>query len=828
MRPTEAPALTTEELIEHLALTAWGKLGQAADAEPHALICHALDTYAAAEALYEIYLGPEVRRELEEGLAPLAPRRADGSRDPEQVRAWIFFLCALHDLGKLSPVFQAKRTERAVLYLPFAVHRDLRGPWEKGKRHERITALHLEGWLDKRGAPWSAKQNIVDALGGHHGWLSNPQQSSQARAQAGDQGSEIWERARHRFIELVAEALGLYAYTEGWRETHLTPAAAVGLAGLTMVSDWTASDESVPKGVTYPRRSAPAVVELPRYLKDAQAWINANLARVNWVPWEPPADPSFHTLFPEQRAPRPLQEAVARLLDGVSEPGILIAQAPTGEGKTKAGLLAITVLAALLDRKGAYLAFPDKSLARDVHAQANELLETTGSRLRSHLLYAKDKNNPESDPDRFETLLPQDVCLEDPEVVGWSRRTFSVNRGIIFPFGTGTIDQLLKAAIRSKSVTMRLSALSNKVLLLDEVHSYNAHMSVHLNTLLWWCGRMGVPVVMLSATLTDTQRGQCVQAWRNGARLGRGLLPEEEPIPADAQYPWKLTWAQAEGKPDVHPVKLSEDNPCRDIVRKPVRNDPDQIAEEVLHRLREGGCAAVIRNSPLAARKVYEALERRLKPFGENVKLLFLTGQRTDQRQRRESESTLHELRGPGSVRREAEGPELVIAVGTQVLEHGMDVDYDFMVTDPAPVDYLCQRLGRLHRHQNRFRPTPVTEPEVLVVESKTGRIGRTFPQGTAYIYHKSLLLATEGELSGRSTISLPGDLPELVRSVYEDRSALPEEYRTEVLAAERERERRVGLERAGARIQAIKGLKNGRRIQPLTEDSHPNRNTRG
>ncbi|MFE1080521.1 CRISPR-associated helicase Cas3' [Nocardiopsis alba] len=827
MRPPENLTFTSPILIEQLALTAWGKLGQKADAEPHALICHALDTYTAAEALYEIFLGPEVRRELEEGLASLADSGLPPEEARQQVRSWIFFLCALHDLGKLSPAFQALRKDRAQVYIPEEFHRSLEGDWQK-TRHERVTALHLKTWLDKRGAPWSAKYNIIDALGGHHGWLPDPKQADLVEGQAHNLGDERWEQARHRFIELVAEVLGLYAYTEGWRNTDLTPAAAIGLAGLTMVADWTASDETVLDGMPYPRRSAPSANELPGYLKNAQTWIHANLDRVNWVPWKPPAAPSFSTLFPKQKTSRPLQKAVARLLDGVSEPGILIAQAPTGEGKTKAGLLATTTLATLLDRRGAYLAFPDRSLARDVHAQANEVLETTGSRLRSHLLYAKDKNNPENDPTQFEVLLPQDVCLENPEVVGWSRRTFSVNRGIIFPFGTGTIDQLLKAAIRSKGVTMRLSSLSNKVLLLDEVHSYNAHMSVYLIRLLWWCGRMGVPVVMLSATLTDTQRGQCVQSWRDGARLGRGLLPDEEPIPADAQYPWKLTWVQAEGEPEVLPVELSKDNPRRDITRKSVRNDPDLIAEEVLHRLREGGCAAIIRNSPAAARKVYEALERRLKPFGEKAELLYTTGRRTDQRQRRESENTLHQLRGPESIGREAEGPELVIAVGTQVLEHGMDVDYDFMVTDPAPVDHLCQRLGRLHRHQGRFRPGPVVEPEVLVVESKVGRSGRTFPQGTAYIYHKSLLLATEGELAERSTISLPEDLPELVRSVYEDRSSLPEEYLTEVLSAERERERRIRLERAGARIQAIERLKNGRRIQPLTEDSHSNHNTRG
>lgn len=824
MRPPEEAAFISSELIEQLALSSWGKLGRKADAEPHALICHALDTFAAAERLYEIYLGPQVRRELEEGLGPLVPNLPDGAKDPVEVRKWVFFLCALHDLGKLSPVFQALRADRARHFIPEQFHRDLVVPYP-GRRHERITAVHLGEWLDKRMAPWGARYNIVDALGGHHGWLPDPQKNRQARSREPELGGEPWARARNRFIELVAEALGLDPYTEGWRETDLTPAAAVGLAGLTMVSDWTASDETVLDGGSYPRHGKIHKDSLPGYLEDARVWVRANLDRVNWAPWEPPADPSFTSLFPGQKAPRPLQREIARLLDGVDEPGILVVQAPTGEGKTKAGLLALSLLAKRLGRAGAYLAFPDRSLARDVHVQANELLETTGSVLRSHLLYAKDPNDPASDPARFETLMPENVCPEDSKVRGWARRTFSVNRGVIFPFGTGTIDQALKAAIRGKNVTMRLTALSNKVLLLDEVHSYNAHMSVYLDRLLWWCGRMGVPVIMLSATLTDAQRGRCVHAWREGARTGRGLTPETEPIPSESRHPWKITWARAEGEPEVRPVKPSKDNPRRVIEWESVPNDPDEIADQVLGRLREGGCAAVIRNSRKAARQVYEALRRRVKSDDESTKILYLTGERTDQRQRRENETTLNELRGPGSIGREAGGPERVIAVGTQVLEHGMDVDYDFLVTDPAPVDHLCQRLGRLHRHGNRPRPDPVAEPKVSVVKAKSAWV---YPPGTANIYAKSLLIATEGVLSERSTISLPDDLPTLVRRVYEDHPSLPKECREEVQATELERTRKVRLEGAEAQARRILRLKNGRRINALTYDSHSSRHTRG
>lgn len=825
MRPPENTAFTSPIQIEKLALTAWGKLGQKADAEPHALICHALDTYAAAEALYEVYLGPEVRRELEEGLAPLAEPGLGPGEAQQRVRSWIFLLCALHDLGKLSPAFQALRKDRARAHIPEEFNRSLEGDWRKS-RHERVTAVHLEAWLEKRGAPWAAKTNIIDALGGHHGWLPLPKQTSQTEVQAHSLGDKRWERARHLFIELVAGAVGLAPYTEGWRETHLSPAAAVGLAGLTMVSDWTASDETTLRGESYPRRGTLSVDELPDYLNHARTWIRRNLGRVNWAPWEPPTDTSFGSLFPREKGARPLQQAVSRLLEDVSEPGILVAQAPTGEGKTKAGLLASTILAARLGRAGAYLASPNRSLARDVHAQANELLDHTGSELRSHLLYAKDPHDPDSDPTRLETLAPRDLCPEEQEVRKWALRTFHVNRGIIFPFGTGTIDQLLKAAIRSKSVTMRLSAVSNKVLLLDEVHSYNAHMSAFLEVLLWWCGRMGVPVVMLSATLTDAQRTKLVNSWRNGARLRQGLRPEWVEIPSRACDPWKLTWAQPGETPRILPVELSEDNPRRTIEWEPVPNDPEEIATQVLDRLGEGGCAAVIRNTKKGARDVFEALEKQLEARGwkGGSTLLHLTGDREYQLRRRENEATLNELRGPESAQRENVGTERVIAVGTQVLEHGVDVDFDLMVTDPAPVDHLCQRLGRLHRHQGRSRPASVVEPRVLIIKGNTPG---TFPPGSAIIYARSLLLATEGLLSERSSIALPHDLPELVRRAYEDHSSLPAEYGRRVASAELERRNRIDREWTGARTRRIERLVDGDRINQLTYDAHSSRGTR-
>ncbi len=61
--------------------------------------------------------------------------------------------------------------------------------------------------------------------------------------------------------------------------------------------------------------------------------------------------------------------------------------------------------------------------------------------------------------------------------------------------------------------------------------------------------------------------------------------------------------------------------------------------------------------------------------------------------------------------------PEQLTVVATQVLEQSLDIDFDFMVTDVAPAEALLQRVGRLHRHRGNdlTRPRVFRTPRAVV-----------------------------------------------------------------------------------------------------------------
>ncbi|HPF29188.1 MAG TPA: CRISPR-associated helicase Cas3', partial [Lachnospiraceae bacterium] len=178
----------------------------------------------------------------------------------------------------------------------------------------------------------------------------------------------------------------------------------------------------------------------------------------------------------------------------------------------------------------------------------------------------------------------------------------------------------------------------------------------------------------------------------------------------------------------------------------------DDLATIIEKSLSNGGIAGIVVNTVKRAQCLARELEC---VYGkENISVLhssFLAPHR-----REKEKQLLNEIGKNG------ERPKLKIIIGTQVLEQSLDIDFDVLITDIAPVDLLLQRIGRLHRHMETERPENLKTPVVHVMGAQTMA---EFEGGTSKIYGDYLLTRTQLVLPKK--LMLPEDISRLVQKVY-------------------------------------------------------------
>ncbi|MEI9476237.1 MAG: hypothetical protein WCO26_06645 [Deltaproteobacteria bacterium] len=166
-----------------------------------------------------------------------------------------------------------------------------------------------------------------------------------------------------------------------------------------------------------------------------------------------------------------------------------------------------------------------------------------------------------------------------------------------------------------------------------------------------------------------------------------------------------------------------------------------------------------------------EVLEREGQRVGKRLSdgtevFLFHGRFPADRRQKRED----HALEAFGESGNR-EGRRILIA--TQVVEQSLDLDFDLIATDLAPIDLVLQRAGRLWRHARDSRL--VSQP-ILLVAGLTGDEPPAFgkPLWWGAVYHESLLLLTWILLRNRQNLTLPDEIDVFVQAVYEEQVGVP------------------------------------------------------
>ncbi|MFF0479422.1 CRISPR-associated helicase Cas3' [Streptomyces sp. NPDC004284] len=771
--------------LEGPVLALWGKYDRDSDGWLP-LWQHMDDSAAVAGMLWDEWIPSQIRRLVGEALPG---GEADGRR-------LIMWLAAVHDIGKATPAFACQVEPLADRMRDVGLQMrsyGQMGPDRRRAPHALASQVLLGEWLEERcgGAPGQCDQFSV-VVGGHHGV---PPEYGQISA-LDNRGHllwstgvsrPLWRRVQAELLEACADEFGVRERLGEWRAVKLPQPVQVLLTGLVIVADWIASNPELfpyyPQDV--PRSSAE---------RAAAAWRGLDLP-ASWRPTEPPADVRelFASRFalPKGAEARPVQVAAVELARSMTAPGLMVIEAPMGEGKTEAALAVAEIFAARSGAGGVFFALPTMATGNAMFPRLLKWLKRLpslkGQRHSVLLAHSKSALN-----DEFTDLmevgkvvaveLDADVRSQSPnvreavaELVAhiWLRGR---KKAMLSSFVAGTVDQLLFAGLKSKHLALRHLAVAGKVVVIDEAHAYDTYMSAYLDRVLSWLGAYRVPVVILSATLPAARRRELVEAYA-GAGAGDGTAPGAfEAVASAGEYPL-LTAVAPGGAPVVRRPGASGRGVSVRLER--LDDDAEVLADRLAEELRDGGCALVVRNTVTRVLDTARVLRER---FGDedvtvaHARFLDLDRAANDK-------ELLRRFGPPGE---ESDRPRRRhIVVASQVAEQSLDVDFDLLVTDLCPVDLLLQRMGRLHRHQRgegqADRPERLREPRCLVTGADWEGTVPVPVRGSVIVYGKHLLLRSAAVLlphfdgADPVPVRLPEDISPLVQGAYAEGQAAPE-----------------------------------------------------
>jgi CRISPR-associated endonuclease/helicase Cas3 len=722
----------------------WAKSADGRGLGWHPLILHLLDVAASADAI--LAREPESTRKRMGEILGL---------EWEEARASILLVIACHDLGKTCPSFQAKWPERppvSGLRLPRRV--------DKRVNHGFVGQLALTELLRKIEWPDGLAELAADAVACHHGSRASETDKDNAASEIhvgrGERLEEVrsdWHQARAGLFDALR---GVFQPGTAPLKQKLTGPDFMLLAGLTSFADWIGSNEE------WFRFGIPADCEnLPSWFTRRRAGAEQALDAIGWSPRGPlsSAPQSFEEVFPFP--PRPLQQAVVDALTELKRPAVLLIEAPMGEGKTEAAFFAHLELQRRFGHRGMYVALPTKATGNAMFTRTLKFLRSQGANrsLDLQLLHGGKLLN-----DEFKQVRVSGI--HDPTKGGevraaeWFTRK---KRALLSEYGVGTVDQALLTILPVRHNFVRLWGLANRVVVLDEIHAYDDYTGTLLVDLMRWLLALGSSVVLLSATLSPSMRRRLAQA------LGSNLPEEEQAYPRLSVFHPGQRVVQRHFEPDLK-RRLT-------LRLQGIPANLPSMHAALAENLPGAGLALALVNTVQRAQELYRV-------FPEGVPLTH-DGQRIGKRLPDRTEVLLFHARFPADRRQvreeharntfgeESERGGRRILIATQVAEQSLDLDFDLIVTDLAPIDLVLQRAGRLWRHSRVSRPLPAA---TLLVAGLVGDEPPSFlgPLWWGMVYRQDLLLRTWYLLRARTDLTLPDEIDALVQAVYEDRVEIP------------------------------------------------------
>lgn len=650
---------------------------------------------------------------------------------------YLILFAALHDIGKISP-FQLKSS----VWKDYC-KKTLDGLPTYYKEDKQYSHCHYTYYFFTK--ELKLGHNIATLIASHHG------EDVEDCLNLSEHEGSPFAQGRLDLYELCAKNFGIKTdqIFSDLRSSAITSKLKKSevqrfIKGWITIVDWIASNEQF-----FPLNKSLTPLEMAEKAKFAVDSLYEIRKK------EIVSSLSFQQLFSENSIfewkPNSFQMLTKQM---VTKPDIYILEAPMGEGKTEAALEASYALIQKNCNEGIYFALPTRLTSNHMHKRIERFIQKLYPypSIKVHLVH---KNAWMEKPLAY---IPDDQSL-DKFVCEINRFSWFMpkKRALLFPYGVGTIDQLLLAVLMTKHYAVRYFGLSGKVVILDEIHSYDMYTSELIQNLIEDLRNLQCTVLILSATLTKEKKQMLLGSKKENCI---SYVNTSSVSTKKVRIFFKTFPPELESKNSLE----SEQRLWK------------KIATMCLEKIDQGYRILWVVNTVQKAQKIFDLIQSE-KRENQSIGLLH---SRFPHWRREELEKEYL----PFFEKNRQFSSEGFLLISTQIVEQSLDIDSDFLISELAPTDQILQRLGRLWRHSDQKRPLN-SECEAWIYSLDIDRLEEIAEkksvechfQGTQYIYPTYLLYRTWKVWQSRYQVStadknniifkLPNDMSSLLEETY-------------------------------------------------------------
>ena len=298
--------------------------------------------------------------------------------------------------------------------------------------------------------------------------------------------------------------------------------------------------------------------------------------------------------------------------------------------------------------------------------------QTTSNKLYERVQNFFDKNECGLIHSSAKIFLEKEYERENGEVDDIFKSDFLLSKSFNKPVTVSTIDSLLKYFINIGRFNIATKNFLNSVIIIDEVHAYDFKLMGFLKRFFELCNEMNVPVCLMSASI-----------------------------------PNKIKELLGVSNYLVITEKTLFEKKANEIFK--IDSFLDDDIDNIIAKFKAGKNVLVIRNTVYKATQIYKALQE----LGIDKRDIVLYHSTFKKRDRTKKEKLIF-------YKLNQKKPFILVA--TQIVEVSLDIDFDVMFTDNAPIDSLIQRFGRVNR-----KKSPKKKGEIYIYKAEKALPYRDF-----------------------------------------------------------------------------------------------------